>query len=88
MNEEPKRKSTLRGNTELINLRVPLSILPVLNEYAASMGVSRSRFMLIASMSLVSTIQTLENYPPNALNVQEYLAKVGIEGALLNLRSL
>ena len=50
---EEKQKSTIRGNTELVNLWVPLTVLPALNAHAKSLGISRSKLLLTGALRMM-----------------------------------
>ena len=61
---DTEQKSTIRRNRELVNLWVPLAVLPALNAHAKSLGISRSKLLLTGALRMME--QQTEGRPMQA----------------------
>lgn len=51
-------KTTVRYGSEMINLRVPLTLLPLITNHARDLGISRSKLLIEGALLMIN--QTTE----------------------------
>lgn len=52
-NVDNRTKTTVRHNTEMINLWIPLTLLPQINAHAKKLNMSRTKLLLLGAMRMM-----------------------------------